>query len=118
MSRTPLHDAAESGDLDKARELLETGKYNVNNTEGIYRDTPLHSACRGGHLDMVRMLISEFKADMNIMDRINNTPLHEAAQYGKNDVVLASMSFVVTPTSEARMVELCYIMHVKEVVLL
>ena len=89
MSRTPLHDAAESGDLDKARELLETGKYNVNNTGGVFSETPLHSACRGGHLDMVRMLISEFKADMNIMDRINNTALHEAAQYGKNDVVLA-----------------------------
>ena len=89
MSWTPLHYAAESGDLDKARELLETGKYDVNNTEGIYRDTPLHSACRGGHLDMVRMLISEFKADMNIVNRYNKTLLHEAAEYGKEDVALA-----------------------------
>ena len=89
MSWTPLHYAAESGDLDKVKELLETGKYNVNNTEGIYRDTPLHSACRGGHLDMVRMLISEFKADMNIVNRYNKTLLHEAAEYGKEDVALA-----------------------------
>ena len=87
MSRTPLHKAAESGDLDKARKLLETGKYNVNNTRPYYRETPLDCACCGGHLDMVRMLISEFKADTNIVD--NNTPLHVAAHYGKEDVALA-----------------------------
>ena len=89
MSWTPLQDAVESGDLDKARELLETGKYNVNNIRGIWRETPLHCACRRGHLDMVRMLISEFKADMNIVNGFNITLLHEAAEYGKEDVALA-----------------------------
>ena len=88
MSLYPLHGAAESGDLDKARVLLETGsKYKVNNTRGYYRETPLHCACSRGHLDMVRMLISEFKADMNIVDGNKNTPLHEAAKY--EDVALA-----------------------------
>ena len=86
---TPLHDAAESGDLNKARELLETGKYNVNNIGGICKETPLHCACRGGHLDMVRMLISEFKAGMNIENIFNSTPLYMAAEYGKEDVALA-----------------------------
>ena len=87
MSYYLLHDAARSGDLNKARELLETGKYNVNNL--AYGDTPLHSACCWGNLDMVRMLISEFKADMNILDRSNNTPLHVAAANEKEDVALA-----------------------------
>ena len=87
MSHYPLHDAAESGDLDKARELLDTGKYNVNNTGGFYEESPLHHACHGGHLDMVRMLISEFKADMNIVT--NTTPLHVAAATGREDVGLA-----------------------------
>ena len=89
MSSTPLHDAALSGDLDKATELLETGKYNVNKTGGISESTPLHYACRGGHLDMVRMLISKFNAGMKIGDRHNDTPLHEAAANGKEDVALA-----------------------------
>ena len=90
MSDTPdpLHEAAKSGDVDKARELLKTGKYNVN-TEDYSIMTPLHHACRGGHLDMVRMLISEFKADMNIVDFFNNTPLHMVAFCGKEDVALA-----------------------------
>ena len=89
MSNTALHDAAGSGDLDKARELLETGKCYVNSTLGAYWQTPLHYACRGGHLDMVRMLISEFKANRNIVDTYKNTPLHEAAANGNEDVALA-----------------------------
>ena len=89
MSHYPLHHATRSGYLDKVRELLETGRYNVNNTEGYYEETPLHCACHEGHLDMVRMLISEFKADMNIVDISNYTPLHVAAVYGKEDVALA-----------------------------
>ena len=89
MSYTPLHDAAWSGDLDKARKLLETGQYTINITGGYNEETPLHCACCEGHLDMVRMLISEFKADVNTVDWINNTPLHEAAEHGKEDVALA-----------------------------
>ena len=89
MSETPLHHAARSGDLDKARELLETGKYNVNNTENFLEEAPLHRASCEGHLDMVRMLISEFKADINIVDEFKNTPLHVAARSGKEDVALA-----------------------------
>ena len=50
MSDTPLHDAAESGDLDKARELLETDKYYFNITRDYRSETPLHSDCRGGTL--------------------------------------------------------------------
>ena len=88
MSWYPLHQAAASGDLDKVRELLEAGKYNVN-SKNLNEKTPLHYACHWGHLDMVRMLISEFKADMNIVDCYNDTPLHEAAKNGKEDVALA-----------------------------
>ena len=83
-----LHDAAKSGDLDKARKLLQTGKYYVNDRD-YYKDTPLHYACPRGHLDMVRMLILEFKADINIVNILNNTPLHMAAVNGKEDVALA-----------------------------
>ena len=93
MSWYPLHQAAASGDLDKARELLETGKCNVN-SKNFYEETPLHNACYWGHLDMVRMLISEFKADMNIVDCYNDTPLHEAAKNGKEDVALALINVV------------------------
>ena len=83
-----LHDAAISGDLDKARKLLQSGKYDVNMKGGGY-STPLHLACINGHIDMVRMLISEFKADVNIRNIFGNTPLHLAARLGNEDTVLA-----------------------------
>ena len=89
MSITPLHYAAISGDLYKARKLLQSGKYDVNMKEGRYTRTTLHLACGFGHIHMVRMLISEFKADVNIRDSDGNTPLHYAASNGKKDIVLA-----------------------------
>ena len=88
---TLLHYAAKSGDLDKARKLLQSGNYNVNMLAGGYgyTRTTLHLACIHGHIDMVRMLISEFKADVNIRDWVRNTPLHDAARNGNEDIVLA-----------------------------
>ena len=88
---TLLHYAAKSGDLDKARKLLESGNYNINMLAGGYgyTRTTLHLACIHGHIDMVRMLISEFKADVNIRDWVRNTPLHDAARNGNEDIVLA-----------------------------
>ena len=87
MSYTPLHDAAIRGDVDKARELLKHGRYDVNCRSG-YGQTPLHYACRDRHVDMVRMLITEFQADTTLQDRLGNTPLHEEAVWGSGEVAL------------------------------
>ena len=43
---TPLHTAAQSGDVDKVRELLEGGKYDVNCVDWDER-TPLHFKADG-----------------------------------------------------------------------
>ena len=91
MEYAPIHLAALSHDLDEARKLLQSGKYDVNMKEGgpYYTRTALHLACAHGHIDMVRMLISEFKADVNIRDSYGDTPLHDAARNGYEDTVLA-----------------------------
>ena len=73
-----LHEAAMCGDVEKARYLLQHGKYDVTNRFGF---TPLLLACWDGHLDMVRMLISEFKADPQVQ-------LYDAVREGNSDVVL------------------------------
>ena len=86
---TPLHNAAESGDVDKVRELLEHEKYDVNCTDSKGR-TPLHYASYKGHLDMVKILISDqFNSDMTIQDVNGATVLMLAALARHDNVVLA-----------------------------
>ena len=69
MENTPLHYAAKSGDLDKARKLLQSGKYDVNMKTSGYAHTALHVACTYGNLDIVRMLISEPPVDRTQVTR-------------------------------------------------
>ena len=81
-------EAAISGNVDKARELLKHGRYDVNCTDE-YGRTPLHWACCWGRVSMVRMLISELQADTTLQDKWGNTPLHIAAcEAGREEVAL------------------------------
>ena len=89
---TPLHDAARVGDVDKVKEFLNHGKYNVNSTDST-RQTPLHHACEKGCLDVVRVLVSEFKADMTVHDGDGQTALMLAAVNSHENVVNALMSY-------------------------
>ena len=87
MSYTPIHDAANRGDVDMARELLKHVKYDVNCRDWL-EWTPLHYACSGGHMDMVRMLISKFQADTTLQSRYGDTPLQKAVCYRRGEVAL------------------------------
>ena len=88
---TPLHGAAVRGDVDKVRELLEGGKYDVNCVDE-YGWTPLHEAAFRGHLGVVRMLVSEFRAEVYVHNKDGGTPLHLAARRGHLGVVRVLMS--------------------------
>ena len=81
----PLTSAVQLGDINRARELLEHGGYNVNCIDSSGW-TPLHYACAKGQLDMVRMLTLEFNADISIVDANGSTPLMLAALNGQNYV--------------------------------
>ena len=84
-----LRDAVEFEDVDKVRGLLESGRYSVNSKQSWWERTSLHWACAKGNLDMARMLIKEFKADMTIQDRDDNTPLLLAIKYDHDNVAHA-----------------------------
>jgi ankyrin repeat protein len=56
---TPLHIAAQAGELSKIRELLKVGA-NTAATDRLGR-TPLHIAAAEGHLDIVKALVNDAK---------------------------------------------------------
>ena len=87
---TLLHKAAASGDVDKVRELLEGGKYDVYCVDLLGR-TPLHWAVDNGHMGVVRVLVSEFQADINKFYG-GETLLHKAADKDHLDVVRVLVS--------------------------
>ena len=89
--RTPLHEAAKSGDVDKVRKLSEGGRYNVDCVDrNGWR--PLHEAASRGHVDVVRVLVSEFSANVNARTDSGDTPLHLAASKGHLGVVKMLLS--------------------------
>lgn len=53
---TLLHDMAHTGDVAKARLLIEHGA-DVNRIDDEYRSTPLGYAARWGHVEMVKLLL-------------------------------------------------------------
>jgi len=49
--------------------------------------TPLHSATRQGYIDVAQLLLKN-KADINIIDKNNQTPLAVALANGHDDIAL------------------------------
>jgi ankyrin repeat protein len=74
-----LHFAADDGDLDKVKNLLEQGS-DVNAFDEDLYFTPLHFAAKGGHIEVVKYLLS-VGADVNAHEeeKIGETPLGEVA---------------------------------------
>ena len=81
--RTALHCAAENGNLDCARLLLEAGAEKGVKAKG---KAPLHLAASNGHTEMVRVLL-ESGAEKDATERYGATPLHLAANKGRSEVV-------------------------------
>ena len=81
---TPLHEAAEDGDVSEVKELLAKGvEVNAKNN---YGHPPLHTAAWHGHLDVVKELLAK-GAEVNAKNNYGHTPLHKAAYGGHLDVV-------------------------------
>ncbi len=85
---TPLHKAANNGDLDKVKECVEgTGaedKIDVNEA-GAAERRAIHRAAGANHMAVVEYLHSK-GADLNIKDKSGRTPLHWCCIGGHKDV--------------------------------
>ena len=77
--KVSLHVAAEEGDMDKVKSLLERG-VDVN-ARDANEQTPLHVAAVKGNVDVVRLLIEQ-GAEVDPCDKYGWTPLHWSSRQG------------------------------------
>ena len=82
----PIHVAALNGKLEVVLMLLnyESGQSSI---KGCLGKSLLHSACIGGNYSLVKKLI--YRMDTKVLDDNNNTPLHDAALSGNEEITLA-----------------------------
>ncbi|RYP09134.1 hypothetical protein DL765_008559 [Monosporascus sp. GIB2] len=88
-SRTPLHEACWTGEVDTAKILLDHAiqhgaDLNIQDKDGC---TPLDDACRTGRESIVRMLLDSGAVDVNCVDSFGFTPLITASRFGHGAIV-------------------------------
>ncbi|MFP3020486.1 MAG: ankyrin repeat domain-containing protein, partial [Wolbachia sp.] len=71
-----LHLAAMIGEVNAVRYLIGKG-VDVNVRNALHH-TPLHLAAGIGHAEVVKILIREGKAEIDVFDARNQTPMHYA----------------------------------------
>jgi ankyrin repeat protein len=81
---TLLHDMAHTGDVSKARLLIEHGA-DINRIDDEYRSTPLGYAARWGHVEVVKLLL-DCGADPDKSGASWATPLAWARKKNHDDI--------------------------------
>ncbi|KAJ4406457.1 hypothetical protein N0V82_010127 [Gnomoniopsis sp. IMI 355080] len=82
FSKTILHNAAEDGDVDAVRSVLEEGA--SCGARDIFGETPLHYAAENGHYEVVKLLVAA-GADMSIYDKAGRLPVQCCVQRKRGD---------------------------------
>ena len=81
---TPLHDAANRGQLKHVELLLDRGAMIKSTVDGF---SPLHYACLRGYLSVVKKLIERHPFQSDLLTQNKDTPLHLAARSGHAAIV-------------------------------
>ncbi|KAF3016862.1 hypothetical protein E8E14_012124 [Neopestalotiopsis sp. 37M] len=86
FNRTPLHHAAESGEVAMVQWLLETDKVDVNSqTDAGY--TPLMAAASHSSPAVLKLLLETGKVDVNLKNHHDETSLIIATNHGDEAIV-------------------------------
>ncbi len=95
---TPLHYAAQEGDLEVVKELIEKHNISVDIRTGEHQRTPLHLSALEGNLETVKYLISK-KADLLLTDTAKSNALHYAASGIKGENNTRVVKFLIEDKS-------------------
>ena len=88
VGKTPLHEAAWSGDAEMVRILCNAGaRHDITSGEADDGKTALHMAAWKGHLEVVQILCQQRAVSINTPDLTGRTAVHMAAWNGYNEVV-------------------------------
>ncbi|KAK0710818.1 ankyrin repeat-containing domain protein, partial [Lasiosphaeris hirsuta] len=88
--RQPMHQAAQNGNLETVKVLIDAGAKATPEDDSFDTDTPspFWLACAAGKLDIVELLLKpEHKANVNFaVGRSGKTALHAAAYGGRTEI--------------------------------
>ena len=90
------------GNFHAVKQLLLAHHYNDHSLIDRNGNTLLHSACVSGRLGMVQYLVEDIKYDINCKNKMGNSPLHVAIEWGSNDVAeyLLKKGCIINETNE------------------
>lgn len=104
-NNTPLHFAAENGNINIFMKLLnappENGGPMIINVSNNQLEIPLHCAVYNGHVALVEKMIAA-GADVNAKKLDNGTPLHLAAAMGNAQIVQLLLRYNANPNQLTR----------------
>ena len=91
---TPMHIAAQYGQLEVVKLLMDEDYDISKQPRNLYYDTPLHYAALNGRLEVVEFLMKQKNIENEPRDQSGQTPLHAAAKNGHLNVVKLLMKIM------------------------
>jgi hypothetical protein len=101
--RTPLTDACEDGDYDKAKHLLAEYPEDLDQPDAA-RNTPLQCASLNGHEDIVQMLLQN-GCNIHCKNDLGDSPLLDAVENGHLKVIKLLLGAGVDPRARNKLGE-------------
>ncbi len=97
--QTALHIAAQKGDLDEARRLLDGASPTLLHARDANNWQAIHEAARSGNVDLIKFLV-ELGADVSARTMNGGSPLYWAKQNDNNQEAVAYLESINAPLYE------------------